>query len=297
MLFSVVIPTFNRRDILPRTLESVWQQRMTDYEIIVVDDGSTDGTIEYLRSLREPTRVLTQPNTGPGAARNLGIVAARGDYVAFLDSDDLWFPWSLETYASAIRDSDNPAFIAGKPFCFRDESELRDITLAELRTMQFSDYISSGNKWRWWGASSFVIRTDALRQTVGFPQTNMNGEDSDLALKLGEARGFVQILSPLTFGYREHAANARRDLSKTVAGVWHKIREEQSGAYPGGASRARARKKILSRHIRPVALECLRAGLGQEAWRLYWATLPWHIALGRWKFLFGFPVYSFLPRR
>ena len=119
MLFSVIIPTFNRRRLLQYALESVLRQTFTDYEVLVVDDGSTDETKEYLATLGDRVRVFTQSNQGPGAARNLAIKHANGHYLAFLDSDDLWFPWSLETYASAIRNSGEPAFIAGKPFRFR----------------------------------------------------------------------------------------------------------------------------------------------------------------------------------
>src|SRR4051812_6017095 len=101
MLFSVVVPTYNRLYLLSRALETVCAQTHADFEIIIVDDGSTDGTREWLAShgAPVPVRVLEQSNRGPGAARNLGIREARGDYIAFLDSDDLWFPWTLETFA------------------------------------------------------------------------------------------------------------------------------------------------------------------------------------------------------
>ena len=87
--FSVVIPTYNRLDYLKQALSSVWAQTFTDYEIIVVDDGSNDGTREYLHGLRSKLRILSQPNSGPGAARNIGLREAQGDYIALLDSDDL----------------------------------------------------------------------------------------------------------------------------------------------------------------------------------------------------------------
>src|SRR5687767_3522938 len=106
--FSVVIPTYNRTALLRRTLESVWRQTFTDFEVIVVDDGSTDGTVDYLRSLGGHVRWLTQPNSGPGAARNLGASVASAEYVAFLDSDDLWFPWTLQVYREIIRSENDP---------------------------------------------------------------------------------------------------------------------------------------------------------------------------------------------
>src|SRR5262249_49336199 len=92
-LFSVIIPTFDRIQMLKHALDSVFRQRSTDFEIIVVDDGSSDGTVDYLRRLERGVTVYTQRNSGPSAARNLGASQACGRYLAFLDSDDLWFPW------------------------------------------------------------------------------------------------------------------------------------------------------------------------------------------------------------
>src|SRR5450830_1529256 len=93
--FSIVIPTYNRMKFLQQALDSVWAQTHDDYEIIVVDDGSTDGTKDYLASLDGRVKTVRQSNSGPAAARNLGVRQAKGEYVAFLDSDDLWFPWAL----------------------------------------------------------------------------------------------------------------------------------------------------------------------------------------------------------
>src|SRR5215510_13897684 len=99
-IFSIIIPTYNRLPYLKKTLDSIWEQSFTDFEVIVVDDGSTDGTADYLRELGGSVELLRQENRGPGAARNLGVMHARGEYIAFLDSDDLWFPWPLKTYAA-----------------------------------------------------------------------------------------------------------------------------------------------------------------------------------------------------
>ena len=76
MQFSIVIPTYNRVGLLARTLESVWGQRFKDYEVIVVDDGSSDGTQAYLQNIGNKVRYIRQANRGPGAARNIGIQAS-----------------------------------------------------------------------------------------------------------------------------------------------------------------------------------------------------------------------------
>ena len=113
----------------------------------------------------------------------------------------------------------------------------------------------------------------------GFTDEHVNGEDADLALKLGVAPGFVQITNPVTFAYREHQVSEVKNLQRTLAGAWVKVRAEQSSAYPGGSARATERRRILTRHTRPVTLGCLQQGLYREAWALYRATFAWNAAL------------------
>jgi glycosyltransferase involved in cell wall biosynthesis len=104
MLFSIVIPTYNRADLLPRAIQSVLGQTLGDWELIVIDDASTDETPAVLAGFCDPRlRVFrNQPNRERSASRNRGIEAARGDYICFLDSDDLYLPHHLETLAQAI---------------------------------------------------------------------------------------------------------------------------------------------------------------------------------------------------
>ncbi len=104
-LVSVVIPTFNRAYCLPQTLASVLNQTYRDIEIVLVDDGSTDDTRQLVDRLcgNEPrVRYVHQRNRGVSAARNLGLRTARGDYVALLDSDDVWLPWKLEAQLACL---------------------------------------------------------------------------------------------------------------------------------------------------------------------------------------------------
>ena len=291
-LFSVVVATYNRAGLLVEALQSLWEQQFDDFEVIVVDDGSNDDTATILRSYAGRLSSYQQPNQGPGAARNLGARHARGTYLAFLDSDDLWFPWTLDTYARAIQAGLQPTFLLGVPTYFSLPSELSSAGNSPLSVNQFPDYYASQDEWRWWGASAFVVRRDAFESVGGFTSSRINGEDADLAMRLGTSPGFVQIVSPSTLGYRTHAASAMGNFDHTLRGARHLLETERAGAYPGGEKRAPARRRILSRQLRSVMLTTLKQGRQRDAWRMYLTTFRWHLSLGRWRFLVGFPLMA-----
>lgn len=295
MLFSVIIPTYNRADLIDSTVESVLAQEFPDFEIIVVDDGSTDGTFDLLARYGDKMRVLRQENRGTGAARNLGIKHATGCYAAFLDSDDVWFPWTLSTYAQVIREHDQPSFVTGLPFVFASADQLERVARCKIRVESFPDYYASSDTWRWFSASSFVIRRDRLEAATGFHE-GWGSEDADLAMMLGIEKRFVHITAPQTFGYREHLESLKVMPTYSLSGSRLMLKKEKNGLYPGGRSRKGNRIEILTRQIRAVSLTCLRQRMHREAWELYRATFRWHCVLRRWKFLVGFPLKAFFIR-
>jgi glycosyltransferase involved in cell wall biosynthesis len=93
---SVVIPMLNARAYVADTLDGVFGQTVPAHEVIVVDNGSTDGSPALVRERYPRARVISEPVPGPSAARNAGVAAASGDLLAFCDSDDVWLPWKLE---------------------------------------------------------------------------------------------------------------------------------------------------------------------------------------------------------
>ncbi|UFP96580.1 glycosyltransferase [Gloeobacter morelensis] len=100
---SVVIPAFNALRYLPRTVDSALAQSFGDFEVLIVDDESTDGTADWVRTIADRrVRLLEQKNQGAAAARNAGIRQARGEYIAFLDADDLWEPAKLERQVACL---------------------------------------------------------------------------------------------------------------------------------------------------------------------------------------------------
>jgi len=120
MKISVIIPTFNRLDLLKRAIESVLNQSIKPYDIIVVDDGSTDNTSEMIQQKYKSINLIQQKNSGVSAARNNGIKNAQGDWIALLDSDDEWGENKLEEQVNNL--TDNPKY----EFCHTNEIWIRN---------------------------------------------------------------------------------------------------------------------------------------------------------------------------
>lgn len=106
-LVSVVLPAFNAMPYLPHAVQSVLDQTIGDWELIIIDDGSTDGTSDYLATLADPRLItLRVPHSGnPAGVRNAGVAQARGPYIAFLDADDAWLPRKLEVQIPSLETS------------------------------------------------------------------------------------------------------------------------------------------------------------------------------------------------
>ena len=292
MLFSIVVPTHNRRQLLAHTLASVRRQHFREYELIVVDDGSTDGTQAYLQDLGGEVRVVTLPvSSGPGAARNAGLRVARGDYVALLDSDDLWFPWTLEVFARAIQEHRQPHIVGGRLMEFADEAELEPVRQESYAASWFADYIASSDKPYYVGSGTGVFRREALQQAE-FLEDRLNSEDHDLVLRMGILPGFVRIVAPVTLAWRRHPASETADMTSSVSGALRLLAREKAGAYPGGPERTRERQRILARHTRPIALACVKSRRWRQGWMLYRAILGWNIALGHWRYVLAFPFLT-----
>jgi len=114
---SVIIPLFNKKEYIVRALDSIFAQSYKDFEIIVIDDGSTDGSTALVQQYRDPRlRMVRQKNQGPGSARNRGIVESTSPYIAFLDADDEWLPDFLERYLQALIGNPECDYVVGPHF-------------------------------------------------------------------------------------------------------------------------------------------------------------------------------------
>jgi len=162
----------------------------------------------------------------------------------------------------------------------------------EAHWTRFIDYLVSGDCWRWFGVSSFVLARRHFLDIGGFTPEFRVGEDADLTLRLGIEPGFVQITTPATFGYREHKNNLSSGPQSLLEAASKLVDAEFAGAYPGGEQRHRERWRILTRHARPAAIAALQAGMVGPGLGLYARTFVWQLAVGAWRFVFGFPLLS-----
>lgn len=187
---SVIIPLYNKERYIERTLSSVLAQTCPPLEIIVVDDGSTDDGPEKVIALNNPMITLVrQENRGPGAARNAGLAIARGKYIAFLDSDDEWYPSFLETGVSYLENNDGVTMVATGYFshpAMRTNSEgLRNLKgvyeITAETDMQLIEEIET-----FIHLCFTIMKTDMARKLGGYFDKFkcLQGEDTYFLLKL-----------------------------------------------------------------------------------------------------------------
>jgi glycosyltransferase involved in cell wall biosynthesis len=176
-VISVVIPTYNRRHVIDRAVKSVLGQSMARFELIVVDDGSTDGTADYLRDVyRDPRlQVIVQANAGVCAARNTGIAAASCHFITFLDSDDEAGDGWLAFFGGAVLEYD----LASCGVHFVGPGTAYKAVLPEV-----TDKSMGGITARYL-AGAFAMRTSMLRAVGGFRTGMRFSEHTDLALRIG----------------------------------------------------------------------------------------------------------------
>lgn len=288
--FSVVIPTYNRAALLQQALASVMAQTYPDFEVIVVDDGSTE-SVGDVAHWGERVRWFRQENKGAGAARNLGARHARGTFLAFLDSDDLWFPWTLATHRQAIESFPGSGWCAGTAVEFSGDRPPA-VPQTETGLRLFGDYLETAGRPPWVLPGAVTVRRDVFMDARGFAENIRNAEDSDLWLKLGVIPGFVHIEAPAVLAYRRHTNSAVGNWRNTALGTLWLIESERRQIYPGGRSRLQARRAVLSEHVRPATLQLARRGHLGLAWQLYWRTFGWHVRRLRLRYLLGFWAYA-----
>lgn len=203
-LVSVIIPVFNGERFLRDAAQSVLDQRHSSLEIIIVDDGSTDGTANVARSLPETVCYLHQTNQGPAAARNRGIEHARGSLLAFADADDLWPPSKLALQLPYLLRDPKIDIVLGL---------VQQVRLSETGPEEFAEPAFSVN------LGSAIIRKAVFERVGLFDEAMRYSEDVDWFLRAREAGAEIKTIDAVTLLYRQHDQNMTRGKSTSELNV------------------------------------------------------------------------------
>lgn len=256
---SVVIPCYNAAPFLRESIESVLRQTLSPLEIIVVDDGSTDESAAVAEAYGAPVRVLRQENQGESVARNRGIEESRGEWIAYLDADDIWETRKLELQVATLGQSDIVLVHTGW-YCFGDkegidsENALSMDGHYELETMLNEGVVLP---------SSAMVRADL---SVRFPTWTRHGEDVIYFAELSMLGGFSHVDCPLV-GWRQSMTQQHKGqdhFARQYRSRWQWVESIESRV---GAERVAQ----LKRAIRVDLVEKkMRMAYWQRDWDRYW---------------------------
>jgi glycosyltransferase involved in cell wall biosynthesis len=196
---SVIIPLFNARDVITATLGSVMRQTYRDVEVIVIDDGSTDGSGELVRQFRPPVRYEAQKNAGVAAARNRGIAVSSGEYIALLDHDDLWDERKLEKQVSILDQRPDVGMVTTDvAHIDRDGASMGIIGKGYNPDEAFARLFVRGYVPT---PSAAMIRKAVLERVGGFDETFRSAglDDHELWTRIAEHDEIACIPEPLTY--------------------------------------------------------------------------------------------------
>jgi len=267
-LVSVIIPTYNRADVVGNAIDSVLQQTYKKIEIRVVDDGSTDNTQDKLAQYRNVIKVVRQDNAGPAAARNRGVEISRGEILAFLDSDDLWLPTKIERQVDVMQKVDKSV-----PCCLCNAT-IRAPNGEERTSFDLACLKASYKEGIWKNVAqvlstrcvfftqALAVRREAFLRVGGFDESLPVMEDHDLALRLSLAGPWVYIKEPLVIYHADRpdglAYQARKEkiqLEKTMVYLYSKILSDNTIAYPKNRRQLEHRLETARRRLR-LAQKC-----------------------------------------
>jgi glycosyltransferase involved in cell wall biosynthesis len=204
---SVIIATYNRAHFIRDAIDSVMAQSFTDYEIIVADDGSSDTTQKIVNSYGARVRYFYQTNQGKAFAQNMAASHAQGDYLAFLDDDDIWYPNKLEIQIKLLEDNLVIGFVCSESYLIDEKGNtLRHWTkkptnLETFESLYDENFIQH---------SSVVVRKGLFHAVGGVDERLATTEDYDLWLRLAKISRFKYINAPLV-KYRQHATNKHKN--------------------------------------------------------------------------------------
>lgn len=306
-LVSVVIPSYNSEDYISQTIDSVLAQTHRELEVIVVDDGSTDATADIVSRYGAPVTLIRQRNQRVCAARNRGFEASRGDFVCFLDHDDVWFPWKVQRQIEAFSEHQQVGvvfteFLNWTPVgnAFADPSSL-DPGGAERPPIDPSHtgWIYHQFLLDCWALTSTVMmRREVFESSGGFDVGLPYSEDWDLWLRLSLEHQFLRIARPSTL-YRQHPTQG----NKVLRPIDYRTRLlEKAASEHGYASRdgravdRREFGRSLARWHMQFGLHQLEHGHRLAAIAAFRRAWRWHPGYWRYPALVAATTIGWQPR-
>lgn len=305
--FSVIIPSHNVEGYILQTLASVFAQDYREFEVILVDDHSTDRTVKLVSESEYPVQIFASAGKGAGAARNHGARHAKGNYLCFLDSDDIWFPWALRTFSMGLTEHSDASWLIGRSTRFQDARELETRTATEGYSgldpefRKLNNFASTFKKYIEVHTGTQAIRREVFFRAGGYDESLKNLEDGELYLKLSEVSPLILIKRPILLGYRNRhgsTSSLQQGLARDCFTVYNRAR---SGAYASTGAVRRRQSIIASRYLRPSLIDLIVKNRKGE-FLFYWISCFWsELRLGHLKFLFGslamYLFHSLRPKR
>lgn len=272
---SVVIPTYNRAGYLREALASVFAQTLPPWEVIIVDDGSTDNTEQVIRDAARSVKFCQQAHKGVAEARNLGLENASGDLIAWLDSDDLWEPDFLAAIVPLLaQDASLDGVYTGITLIDTKGVRLREATRVEPPDMLYAALIRNN----FLATPSIVARKACYDQAGGFDSQLRIAEDYDMWLRLARRHRVVGLPRPLV-RIRVHASNTISDVD-TFCQARLILVEKHFGALTGDSSTLSDASKVAYGYAyRAITTKYIESGQPTKGWPYLERAVALHPAI------------------
>ena len=274
--FSIIIPLFNKENHIENTLKSILKQTYTNYEIIIVNDGSKDGSESKVLNFKDSRiQLYNQKNQGAAMARNLGIEKAKYDYIAFLDADDLWMENHLETLSALIQDFPNAGIYASRYQLIFKEGKISIPKFYGISDDFYGivpDYFDASLNYAVATSSSIVVPKYIFEKIGNFKTKISSGQDVDMWIRIA-SKYPVAISAKITASYLHYIENS---LSKTPI-LDKKIKDFNDYKLEEEANSSL--KKYLDIYRMEYAMQYKIAGSRKESKELYDAILKDNIPL------------------
>ena len=225
---SIIIPTYNYAQYICEAIESVLNQTYKDFKIIVIDDGSTDNTKEVIKPYLNKMKYIYQQNSGPSAARNRGIQEAKGEYIAFLDADDIWLPQKLELQIKFMEKEKEVGLIFSDMILFNEKGIIKNSFLKEklffnklsIKPLSSTEKVIYDNVFNALLQENFIptntviVKKECFNKVGFFDKTLFSVEDRDMWLRIGLFYdiGFINFPLVLT-RFHETNISANQELA------------------------------------------------------------------------------------